>query len=114
MSDNPFDSLTSPGMPLSPASIRSSEGSGGTARLEMFLDVALDLRVELGRARVPIQRLLDVHEGSVLELDKAAGDLLDVVVNGRLVARGEAVVVGDRFAVRIVEVIQSDRRSQDG
>ncbi|MCC7074074.1 MAG: flagellar motor switch protein FliN [Deltaproteobacteria bacterium] len=101
-------------MPLSAASIRSTDGPPGAPRLDMFLDVALDVRVELGRARVPIQRLLEVQEGSVLELDKAAGELLDVMVNGRLVARGEAVVVGDRFAVRIIEVVNVDRRATDG
>lgn len=112
MSDNPFDSPTSPGMPLSAASIRSNEGGGTQPRLDLFLDVALDLRVELGRARVSIQRLLDVQEGTVLELDKAAGELLDIIVNGRLVARGEAVVVGDRFAVRVVQVLAADRRNE--
>lgn len=112
MSDNPFDSPTSPGIPLSATSIRSNEGASAQPRLDLFLDVALDLRVELGRARVSIQRLLDVQEGTVLELDKAAGELLDVIVNGRLVARGEAVVVGDRFAVRIVHVLANDRRSE--
>ncbi|HEX7599497.1 MAG TPA: flagellar motor switch protein FliN, partial [Polyangia bacterium] len=70
-------------------------------RLDLLLDVPLDLSVELGRARMSIQDLLNLSPGSVIELDKIAGEALDILINGRLVARGEAVVVNDKFGIRI-------------
>jgi flagellar motor switch protein FliN/FliY len=78
-------------------------------RLDMFLDVGLNVRVELGRSIISIQRAMQITEGSVIELDKVAGDPLDILVNGRVVARGEAVVIGDRLGVRILEVIPAER-----
>ena len=74
------------------------------------MDVPLDLSVELGRARMSIQDLLNVSPGSVVELDKIAGEPLDFMVNGRLVARGEAVVVNDKFGVRITDIISPSER----
>lgn len=81
-----------------------------SARLQMFLDVDLELAVEIGRARLSLEQVLALEEGSSIPLDKAAGDLLDVYVNGRLVARGEAVVVGDQLGLRIVEVTSRAER----
>jgi flagellar motor switch protein FliN/FliY len=63
--------------------------------------------VEIGRCRVAIQELLDLGPGSVLPLDRAVGDPLDVLVNGRLVARGEAVVVDEKLGVRITEIVSA-------
>jgi len=74
-------------------------------RLEMIMDVPLDISVELGRTRLSIKELLTLGPGSVVELDKDAGEPLDILVNGRLVARGEAVVVNDRFGVRITDIV---------
>jgi flagellar motor switch protein FliN len=79
-------------------------------KLDMLLDVPLDLSVELGRARMSIQDLLNLSPGSVIELDKVAGEPLDFMVNGRLVARGEAVVVNDKFGVRITDIISPSER----
>ncbi len=79
-------------------------------RLELLLDVPLDLSVELGRTRMTIQDLLGLGPGSVLELDKIAGEPLDILVNGRLVARGEAVVVNDKFGVRITDIVSPSER----
>ncbi len=79
-------------------------------KLDMLLDVPLDLSVELGRARMSIQDLLNLSPGSVIELDKVAGEPLDFIVNGRLVARGEAVVVNDKFGVRITDIISPSER----
>jgi flagellar motor switch protein FliN/FliY len=76
----------------------------------LLLDVPLDLSVELGRARMSIQDLLNLSPGSVIELDKVAGEPLDFMVNGRLVARGEAVVVNDKFGVRITDIISPSER----
>ncbi len=79
-------------------------------RLELLLDVPLDLSVELGRTRMTIQDLLGLGPGSVVELDKIAGEPLDILVNGRLVARGEAVVVNDKFGVRITDIVSPSER----
>jgi flagellar motor switch protein FliN/FliY len=79
-------------------------------RLELLLDVPLDVSVELGRSRVSIQDLLALGPGSVVELDKIAGEPLDILVNDRLVARGEAVVVNDKFGVRITDIVSQSER----
>ncbi len=84
--------------------------SAGPRKLDLLLDVPLDLSVELGRARMSIQDLLNLSPGSVIELDKVAGEPLDFMVNGRLVARGEAVVVNDKFGVRITDIISPSER----
>jgi flagellar motor switch protein FliN/FliY len=79
-------------------------------RLELLLDVPLDVAVELGRARMSIQELLGLGPGSVVELDKVAGEPLDILVNNRLVARGEAVVVNDKFGIRITDIVSPSER----
>jgi flagellar motor switch protein FliN/FliY len=66
--------------------------------------------VELGRARMSIQDLLNLSPGSVIELDKIAGEALDILINGRLVARGEAVVVNDKFGIRISDIVSPSER----
>jgi flagellar motor switch protein FliN/FliY len=87
----------------------SDSGAQGR-RLDLLLDVPLDLSVELGRARMSIQDLLNLSPGSVIELDKIAGEALDILINGRLVARGEAVVVNDKFGIRISEIVSPSER----
>ena len=82
-----------------------------TRRLDLLLDVPLDLTVELGRARVSIQDLLSLGPGSVIELDKIAGEPLDILVNDRLIARGEVVVVDENVGVRITEIISPRQRA---
>ncbi|HEY4184715.1 MAG TPA: flagellar motor switch protein FliN [Polyangia bacterium] len=82
----------------------------GEGRMDLLLDVPLDLSVELGRARMTIQDLLGLGPGSVIELDKIAGEALDILVNDRLVARGEAVVVNDKFGVRITDIVSQSER----
>lgn len=74
--------------------------------LSLVLDVPVEVSVELGKRVIPISELLSLGPGSVVELDKAAGESLDVLVNGKLVARGEAVVVGEKYGIRIVEVVK--------
>jgi flagellar motor switch protein FliN/FliY len=83
---------------------------GQTRRLDMLLDVPLDVSVELGRCRMTIQDLLALGPGAVIELDKVAGEPLDILINDRLVARGEAVVVNDMFGVRITDVVSPQER----
>jgi flagellar motor switch protein FliN/FliY len=72
--------------------------------------VPLDVTVELGRSRMSIQELLGLSPGSVIELDKIAGEPLDIVVNDRLIARGEAVVVNDKFGIRITDIVSKSER----
>jgi len=87
-----------------------NDNGGQTRRLDLLLDVPLDIAVELGRARMSIQDLLALGPGSVIELDKIAGEALDILVNDRLVARGEAVVVNDKFGIRITDIVSQSER----
>jgi len=89
---------------------QASGGEPDGRRLDLLLDVPLDLSVELGRSRMTIQDLLGLSPGSVIELDKIAGEPLDILVNDRLVARGEAVVVNDKFGVRITDIVSQSER----
>ena len=84
----------------------------GDANLDVILDIPVTLSMEIGRTRVSIQELLQLASGSVVELDRMAGDPLDVLVNGTLVARGEVVVVNDKFGVRLNDVISPADRVQ--
>lgn len=85
-------------------------GEPNARRLALLLDVNLDISVELGRARMSIQELLGLGPGSVIELDKLAGEPLDILVNDRLIARGEAVVMNDKFGVRITDIVNPTER----
>lgn len=86
-----------------------------TRDLEFLFDVPLQVSVEVGRAKILLKDLLQMGEGYVVELDKLAGDPLDLYVNSRLIARGEAVRVGDKFGIKLVEVVsQSDRLEKLG
>lgn len=78
--------------------------------LDFLLDVYLQVSVEVGRARMTIQDLLQLGQGSVIELSKLAGEPLDVYINERLVARGEAVIVNEKFGVRITDIISQTER----
>ena len=79
-------------------------------KLEHLLDVPLEVSVELGRSRLSIQTLLSLGPGSVVELDKLAGEPLEVLINGRPVARGEAVMVNDKFGVRLTDIASPSER----
>ncbi|MCF8031212.1 MAG: flagellar motor switch protein FliN [Desulfohalobiaceae bacterium] len=88
---------------------------GGTENRELrelgfLLDVPLQVSVELGRSRVLIKDLLQMREGSVVELDKLAGEPLEVYVNSHLIARGEAVVVDDKIGLRLTDVVSPSER----
>jgi len=90
--------------------MNSSTNPTGMASLEHLLDIPLRVTIELGRTRMSIHDLLAISPGTVLELAKAAGEPLDILVNGRAVARGEAVVVNERFGVRVTEVLSAHDR----
>jgi flagellar motor switch protein FliN/FliY len=74
-------------------------------RLEMLRDVELDVRIELGRTRLRVEDVLNLSEGSVVEMDRLAGEPVEVFVSDRLVARGEVMVHGDRLCVRVNEIL---------
>jgi flagellar motor switch protein FliN len=78
--------------------------------LEVILDVPVTLSLEVGRSRISIRNLLQLNQGSVVELDRAAGEPLDVFVNGTLVAHGEVVVVNEKFGIRLTDVISPAER----
>ncbi len=83
----------------------TGKAAGNGKNLDLLMDVMLQVVVELGRTRMPLRQVLDLQQGSVVELDRLAGDAVDVYVNERLIARGEVVVVDDKFGVRITELV---------
>ncbi|MFC1491126.1 flagellar motor switch protein FliN [Nitrospinota bacterium] len=89
----------------------AEEGAGDEeVNVDLIMDLPLEVVVELGRAKMLINDLLQIGQGSVIELNKQVGEALDVLVNGKLVARGEVVVVKDKFGVRITEVLSTIER----
>lgn len=80
------------------------------ANLRLLQDVDVRLTVEIGSTTLSLRELLALGESSVIELDRQAGELLDVLVNGTLIGRGEVVTVGDRFGVKLVELVSPDKR----
>lgn len=108
-----------PQAPPAPAALFAplDEPDSGTGiepqNLNMVMDIPLEISVELGRKRMSIRQILDLGSGSIVELDKIAGEPVDLLVNGRLVARGEVVVIEDNFGVRITEIIGAAARAAD-
>ena len=80
--------------------------------LKVLENIEVELTVEVGRAEITIRDLLRLNEGSVLELDRLAGDPLDILVNGTKIARGEVVMIGERFGVRFGEVVEPEKRME--
>lgn len=80
--------------------------------LDMVLDIPVRITLEVGGADMPIRDLLQLHQGAIVELDRQAGEPLDVLVNGTLVARGEVVVVDDKLGIRLTEVVSPAERLQ--
>lgn len=87
-----------------------SQPASGDVNLDVILDVPVTLSMEVGRTRIPIRNLLQLNQGSVVELDRAAGEPLDVFVNGTLIAHGEVVVVNERFGIRLTDVVSPAER----
>jgi flagellar motor switch protein FliN/FliY len=84
----------------------------GTEGLRLLENIGVKLTVEVGRAELTIRDLLRLNEGSVIELDRLAGDPLDVLVNGTLIAKGEVVMVGERFGIRFGQIIDPEKRAE--
>jgi len=87
-------------------------GAGGSMmnELDMILDIPVQITVELGRTKITIKNLLQLAHGSVVELDAMAGEPMDVLVNGTLIAQGEVVVVNDKFGIRLTDIITPSER----
>jgi flagellar motor switch protein FliN/FliY len=85
-------------------------GDGHANDINMVLDIPVQLSVELGRTKVPIKHILQLGQGSVVELDALAGEPMDVLVNGYLIAQGEVVVVNDKFGIRLTDVVTPSER----
>lgn len=90
-----------------------SEGPPEKCSIDLLRDVDLDLKIELGRTEMLLEDILKLRKGSVVTLDKLAGDPVDLFVNGRLVARGEILVMNDNFCVRVAELLGSDLLQDD-
>ncbi|MDM3870983.1 flagellar motor switch protein FliN [Porticoccus sp. W117] len=97
---------------VSNLSSEPSAGTGGDVNLAAILDIPVKVTVEIGRTQVPVSDLMQYNPGSVVELDRLVGEPLDVLINGTLVARGEVVVVNDKFGVRLTDVVSPASRFQ--
>ena len=83
----------------------SSNPNDGDVKLDVILDIPVTIAMEIGRTQLSIRNLLQLNQGSVVELDRLAGEPMDVLVNGTLVAHGEVVVVNEKFGIRLTDVI---------
>jgi flagellar motor switch protein FliN/FliY len=106
--DQPVDPALSGISPYALPELAGTPASEEKATLELLRDVDLDLRIELGRTQMFLEDVLKLRRGSVVPLDKLAGDPVDIVVNGRLIARGEVLVLNDNFCVRVAELLSGD------
>lgn len=108
-------SSSPPARPVGDSLFRPLEQAGssrGARDLEMIMDIPVKLAVELGRTRITIKQLLELAQGSVIELDGLAGEPMDILINGYLIAQGEVVVVEDKYGIRITEIITPSERVQ--
>ena len=99
-------------MDAKPASFDAltEESSGAMGNLNMVLDIPITISVELGRTRMMVKELLQLGQGTVVELDKLAGEPMEILVNGRLIARGEAVVVNEKFGIKLTDIVSPSER----
>lgn len=106
-----IDQPENPVAAASPFEFREFGGSPASsekATLDLLRDVELDVKIELGRTNMYLEDVLKMRRGSVVALDKLAGDPVDIIVNGRLIARGEVLVLNDNFCVRVAELVSGD------
>ena len=90
----------------------NAAGGAQEINLNLILDVAVMLALEVGRARMSVRELLQLAPGSIVELDRMAGEPLDVLVNGVRIARGEVVVINDKFGIRLTDVVSATERME--
>ena len=103
-----FDAANAPATPSSAPS--GGTNNGAIPDIQMVLDIPVQLSVELGRVKVPIKYILQLAQGSVVELDALAGEPMDVLVNGYLIAQGEVVVVNEKFGIRLTDIVTPSER----
>jgi flagellar motor switch protein FliN/FliY len=99
-----------PATGLFPSFDAPNSANGVMNELDMILDIPVQITVELGRTKITIKNLLQLAHGSVVELDAMAGEPMDVLVNGTLIAQGEVVVVNDKFGIRLTDIITPSER----
>jgi flagellar motor switch protein FliN len=87
-----------------------TQGNGPAPDLDVILDIPVTISMEVGNTQIPIRNLLQLNQGSVIELDRLAGEPLDVLVNGTLIAHGEVVMVNEKFGIRLTDVISPGER----
>ena len=107
--------LASPAESVAPAAFTNFAAAGALPAgagndINMILDIPVQLTVELGRTRIPIKNILQLAQGSVVELETQAGEPMDVLVNGFLIAQGEVVVVNDKFGIRLTDIVTPSER----
>ena len=111
---NVASEVAAPAETVAPASFTNFAPTGVTTAagndINMILDIPVQLTVELGRTRIPIKHILQLAQGSVVELDALAGEPMDVLVNGYLIAQGEVVVVNDKFGIRLTDIVTPSER----
>ncbi|MDR5875286.1 flagellar motor switch protein FliN [Halomonas sp. CUBES01] len=90
--------------------LTQEDGAAASRDLEMIMDIPVKLTVELGRTKLTIKQLLELAQGSVIELEGLAGEPMDILINGYLVAQGEVVVIDDKYGIRITEIITPSER----
>lgn len=103
------DALPAGAKPFTLQDFAGSAPSTETATFDLIRDVELDLEIELGRTHMYLEDVLKLRKGAVVSLDKLAGDPVDIYVNGRLIARGEVLVLNDNFCVRVAELVVGER-----
>ncbi len=96
--------------PVSFANLAGGAQMAAGNDINMILDIPVQLTVELGRTRIPIKHILQLAQGSVVELETLAGEPMDVLVNGYLIAQGEVVVVNDKFGIRLTDIVTPSER----
>ncbi len=104
---------TSTGQPHVFQQFQTNKPAGGTAvsnDIDLILDIPVNITVELGRTRIAIKNILQLAQGSVVELDGMAGEPMDVLVNGCLIAQGEVVVVNEKFGIRLTDIVTPSER----
>ena len=105
--------LQGPADQVSPAPFANFSPTGASTAgndINMILDIPVQLTVELGRTRIPIKNILQLAQGSVVELEAMAGEPMDVLVNGYLIAQGEVVVVNEKFGIRLTDIVTPSER----
>ncbi|MFN8845542.1 MAG: flagellar motor switch protein FliN [Bdellovibrionales bacterium] len=114
--DNLADKLAEEAAAMQKESVKEAAASASAVpgpkdrNLSLILDIPLRVTVELGRTKMPVSELLNLTQGSVVELSKLAGEPMEVLVNDKLIAKGEAVVVNEKFGVRLTDIISPTER----